>query len=113
MNEEELEAKEEDFQQKTMELMINAQTQFEAMSGQTQRLAEGVRAAEKRLEQRINKAIDKEDSEEAILEEGFKPYSFTPFPKSNRGKQKAQEEGDESNSTDDVDESDEVSLILC
>ena len=103
MQEEQLETK-EDFQQKMMEFMMSAKAQFEVMNGQMQKLAEGMRAAEKRLEQRINKVID----EEAILEEGFKSYSFTPFPKSNRGKQRVQEEGDESNSTDDIDESDEV-----
>ena len=80
MSEEELESKEEDFQQKMIEFMMNAKTQLEAMSGRMQR-----------LEQRIMKA-----SEEEILEEGFKSYSFTPFPKSNKGKQKGQEEGDES-----------------
>ena len=111
MSEEELDSREEDFQQKMIEFMMSAKTQFEAMNGQMQKLAEGMRAAEKRLERRINKAIDKEDSEEAILEEGFKSYSFTPFPKSNKGKQKRQEEGDESISTDNVDESDEVSTL--
>ena len=95
MSEEELESKEEDFQQKMIEFMMNAKTQLEAMSGRMQR-----------LEQRIMKA-----SEEEILEEGFKSYSFTPFPKSNKGKQKRQEEGDESISTDNVDESDEVSTL--
>ena len=77
MSEEELDSKEEDFQQKMIEFMMSAKTQFEAMNGQMQKLAEGMRAAEKRLELRINKAIDKEDSEEAILEEGFKSYSFS------------------------------------
>mgnify|MGYP005703500761 CR=1 FL=1 len=95
MSEEELDSKEEDFQQKMIEFMMSAKTQLEAMSGRMQR-----------LEQRIMKA-----SEEEILEEGFKSYSFTPFPKSNKGKQKRQEEGDESISTDDVDESDEVSTL--
>ena len=54
MSEEELDSKEEDFQQKMIEFMMSAKTQFEAMNGQMQKLAEGMRAAEKRLEQRIN-----------------------------------------------------------
>ena len=50
MSEEELDSKEEDFQQKMIEFMMSAKTQFEAMNGQMQKLAEGMRAAEKRLE---------------------------------------------------------------
>ena len=69
--------------------MQSSDVQFQSMNEQIAKLGEGMKKAEKKLQDRINEAlilIQRETKEEELEDDilavaGFNSYSFTPFAK--------------------------------